>query len=124
MTIRHRACRAVAATLVLCFALGGAAEVRPISDAERAAVQFAAEYLAGGPPAFAARLASASPLRALAGPLQEAEIETRLGPPAGAKWQLITVVEALKDKTAAFEVSYASGLDDTASTTSAPAWSR
>lgn len=113
MTIRHRACRVAAATLVLCFALGGAADVRPISDAERAAVQFAAEYLAGGPPVLAARLASSSPLRALAGPLQEAEIETRLGPPAGAKWQLITVVEALEDKTAAFEVSYASGLDDT-----------
>jgi hypothetical protein len=113
MTIRHSACRIAAALLVLCFAFAAAADVRPISEAERAAVQFAAEYLAGGPPAFTVRLASSSPLRALAGPLKEAEIETRLGPPAGAKWQLITVVEALQDKTAAFEVSYASGIDDT-----------
>jgi hypothetical protein len=98
---------------MLCFAFAAAGDVRPISDAERAAVQIAAEYLAAGPPAVVARLSSTSPLRSMAGALQEAEIETRLGPPAGAKWQLITVVEALKDKTAAFEVSYASGIDDT-----------
>ena len=109
-----RSARVVAiAVLVLCFAFAAGGDVRPISEAERAAVQIAAEYLAAGPPAVVAKLSSNSPLRSMAGALQEAEIETRLGPPAGAKWQLITVVDALKDKTAAFEVSYASGIDDT-----------
>lgn len=113
MTFTGKARGVAAAVLVLCFAVAAAGDVRPISEAERAAVQIAAEYLAAGPPAVVARLSSTSPLRSMAGALQEAEIETRLGPPAGAKWQLITVVDALKDKTAAFEVSYASGIDDT-----------
>lgn len=108
MTRQH-----VAVLMFCCLTFAAAADVRPISDAERAAVQYAAEYLAGGPPALVPRVASASPLRAMQGALLEAELETRLGPPAGATWQLITVVEALKDKTAAFEVSYASGIDDT-----------
>ena len=65
------------------------AEVRPISEAERAAVQYAAEYFASGPQAIVTRLTASSPLRSAA------EIEARLGPPAGAQWELVTVVEVV-----------------------------
>ena len=41
------------------------ADVRPISDAERAAVQIAASYLSRGPEAVAEQLASSSPLKKL-----------------------------------------------------------
>ena len=41
------------------------------------------------------------------------EIEARLGPPAGATWELQTVVPALKDEMASFAVSFPSGTDET-----------
>ncbi|HUF10766.1 MAG TPA: hypothetical protein VMO47_15710, partial [Rhodothermales bacterium] len=106
----------VAAAVVLCV-LGageGFADVRPVSEAERAAVQLAADYLGGGAAALVDDLAAGSPLRTLAPPAIPLEIETRLGPPAGAEWRLVTVVDALKDKAAAFEISYPSGIDETA----------
>jgi hypothetical protein len=62
---------------------------------------------AGGPAAITGKLASNSRLSA-------DEIETRLGPPAGASWELQTVVPALKDKVAVFTISYPSGIDETA----------
>src|SRR5437764_10332246 len=87
--------------------------VRPISDAERAAVAAAADYLSRGPEAIYAQLADKSPLRRL--PKAEAlqEIEARLGPPAGATWELQTVVPALKDEMTSFAVSFPSGADET-----------
>jgi tetratricopeptide (TPR) repeat protein len=87
--------------------------IRPISYAERAAVQLAASYLARGPEAVHDRLASVSPLKKLSKADALAEIEVRLGPPAGATWELQTVVPALKDETAVFAVSYPSGADET-----------
>jgi tetratricopeptide (TPR) repeat protein len=100
-----RFCAALSVTLCL---IGSAyADVRPISDAERAAVEIAAAYLAGGSAAITGKLASNSRLSA-------DEIETRLGPPAGASWELQTVVPALKDKVAVFTISYPSGIDETA----------
>lgn len=89
------------------------ASVRPISDAERAAVEIAARYLADGPEAVASSLSETSSLRRIDSKDRSREIETRLGPPAHAEWKLATVVEALKDKTVVFSVSYPSGIDDT-----------
>jgi hypothetical protein len=99
---------------VLCFvATNAAAAPRPISGAERAAVEMAADYLNRGPAAIAERLDSASPLRKFADPELLEEIETRLGPPAGARWDLQTVVPALQNNTAVFGISYPSGVDET-----------
>jgi hypothetical protein len=92
--------------------LAAVVSVRPISDAEHAAVQVAAQYLSRGPEAVAEQLAPDSPLAKLPREQQFEEIETRLGPPAGAQWELQTVVPALKDKLAAFTVTYPSGWDD------------
>ncbi|HEX7828850.1 MAG TPA: hypothetical protein VF787_04310 [Thermoanaerobaculia bacterium] len=86
--------------------------VRPVSDAEHSAVQIAAQYLSRGPEAVVEQLAPDSPLAKLPRAQQLEEIETRLGPPDGAQWELQTVVPALKDKVAAFTVTYPSGWDD------------
>ena len=99
-----RICAAI--SLTLCLVASAHADVRPISDAERAAVEIAAAYLAGGPAAIADRIASSARLNG-------EEIETRLGPHAGASWELQTVVPALKDKAAVFTISYPSGIDET-----------
>ena len=101
----------------LCLAVATSAwaadEVRAISDGERAAVTAAADYLSRGPEAIYARLASASPLRALPKADALEEIEVRLGPANGATWELQTVVPALKDEMASFAISYPSGADET-----------
>src|ERR1043166_3663249 len=103
---------------VLCFVAANAfAAPRPISGAERMAVEMAADYLNRGPAAIAERLDSASPLRKLADQELLEEIETRLGPPAGARWELQTVVPALQNNTAVFGISYPSGVDETATFT-------
>lgn len=91
-----------------------AAQVRPISDAERAAVDHATAYLTGGPAALVDRLAQTSPLRKLGAGDAAKEIEVRLGPPNGARWELQTVVPALQDKVAVFDIAFPSGADETA----------
>jgi tetratricopeptide (TPR) repeat protein len=98
------------AVVLLLASLPLAAEVRPISNAEQAAVRIAADYLDRGPAAIAENLASASPLREL--PQLADEIEVRTGPREGARWELQTVVPALQERMAAFAVSYPSGFDD------------
>lgn len=95
------------------FASIATAEVRPLSDAERAVTQIAAAYLSRGAEAVYENLSTSSPLRALTHDEALAEIETRLGPPAGATWELDTIVSALKDKAASFSISYPSGIDET-----------
>ena len=85
---------------------------RPISGAERAAVEIAAGYLSRGPAAVIERLSPSSPLRRIAARDLPAEIETRLGPNAGAKWQLATTFPALADKVVVFDVEFPSGADD------------
>ncbi|HUP60631.1 MAG TPA: hypothetical protein VNA69_09460 [Thermoanaerobaculia bacterium] len=99
-----------ALVLALLVAIPSSAEVRPISDAEHAAVEIAAGYLSRGPAAVAERIASTSPLRGATD--LHAEIEVRLGPRKGARWELQTVVPALKDRLAVFSVVYPSGFDD------------
>lgn len=87
--------------------------IRPISYAERAAVQIVANYLSRGPEAVYDQLSTSSPLRKLTKSDALQEIEVRCGPPAGSTWELQTVVPALKDQTAVFNVSYPSGADET-----------
>jgi hypothetical protein len=89
------------------------ADVRPLSDAERAVTQISAAYLSRGAEAVYENLSQSSPLRTLPHDDAVAEIETRLGPPAGATWELDTVVSALKDKAASISILYPSGVDDT-----------
>jgi hypothetical protein len=94
----------VAALLV---AIGIAAEPRPVSDAERAAVSIVAAYLANGPDVVYDRLAAEAPLRML--PREDAvrEIAVRMGPREGATWTLRTA-----ERDAAFQVAWASGYED------------
>lgn len=101
---------ALAVVLLVPLTAWGASAPRPLSDAERAAVQVMTAYLSRGPAAVVEQLSAASPLRK--SPALHDEIEARLGPPTGATWELQTVVPALKDRIAAFSVSYPSGLDD------------
>lgn len=114
-TYRQRIAAGLFALFVATAAANGraaTAEVRPLSDAERSAAQIAAAYLSRGPAAVADQLSSDSPLRQLRSDDGLTEIEVRLGPPAGAVWQMQTVVPALKDKTAAFTIEFPSGTDD------------
>jgi tetratricopeptide (TPR) repeat protein len=105
--------RFAAVCVLVSAATLSANEVRPLSYAERAAVQIAANYLSSGPQAVFDQLSSDSPLRKFQKDAALQEIEVRLGPPAGATWELQTVVPALKDSTAVFNVSYPSGADET-----------
>ena len=102
----------VPAVVLTLSSIGARAEARPISPAERTAVEIAAAYLSGGPAAIVDDLASTSPLRKLPPNEQLAELETRLGPPAGAEWELQTVVSALQDKMAVFTATWPAGLED------------
>ncbi|MDP9190649.1 MAG: hypothetical protein M3P06_02990 [Acidobacteriota bacterium] len=88
------------------------AAVRPISGAERAAVEIAAAYLSGGPAAIADKLSASSPLQKIPFAERQGELEVRLGPPTDAQWELQTVVPALKDRMAVFTVTYPAGFED------------
>jgi len=87
--------------------------VRPLSEAERQAVQLAAEYLDQGPAAWWDRLAAASPLRKLGREAALAEIEVRAGSPEGAEWELVASPREISDHGAVFTVGFLSGADDT-----------
>ncbi len=101
---------AVALSALLAFSAHG--DVRPLSDAERAATSIIASYLAQGPQAVAGQLAASSPLKKLPSAQLLEEIEARLGPPSGSSWELQTIVPALAGRAAAFAVEYPSGVDD------------
>ncbi|MEK6371621.1 MAG: hypothetical protein AABO58_02890 [Acidobacteriota bacterium] len=87
-------------SLALCVAVAVSAraadDVRPISDAERAAVTAAADYLSRGPVAIYEQVASTPSLRQLSKGDALNEIEVRLGPPAAASWELQTVAHLLE----------------------------
>lgn len=110
----------VVVLLVLQASLGLAAEApsinpRPVSQAERAAVEFLVRYLEGDREAVWNAIEPGSPLHAMGRDAAMREIEARLGPPVGSEWELRTVVPSLADRVAVFGVSYPSGLDDTVS---------
>ena len=105
---------ALLCAVVTTAAFGAVNAIRPLSFAERAAVQIAANYIATGPQAVYDQLSTNSPFRKLSKNDALQEIEVRFGPPAGATWELQTVVPALQDSTAVFNISYPSGADETA----------
>jgi tetratricopeptide (TPR) repeat protein len=86
---------------------------RPLSDAERQGVIFAAEYLERGPAAWWDHLSRTSPLRRLGREAALAEIEVRAGSPAEAQWELQAAAPDLAASGAVFSVQFPSGLDDT-----------
>ena len=84
-----------------------------LSEAERQAVQLAAEYLEKGPAAWWDHLSSASPLRRLGRDAALAEIEVRAGSPAGAEWELVAAPEEISRQGGVFTLGFPSGADDT-----------
>ncbi len=122
--LRLRATRAVLLALACALAMAGAAAAagqtdlaaaapRPLSDAERQAVQLAAEYMTRGADAWWPHLASTSWLRGLGRDAALAEIETRAGTPPGSRWTLVAVPANVAAHTAAFAVEFPSGTDET-----------
>lgn len=103
----------LACAVLGCLALTGPAGAapRPVSPAERAAVALALTYVEDGPAGWWERLAAGSPLRELGREGALAALEVAAGPPAGAVWELQTVVERGWDETAVFVVQYPSGVD-------------
>jgi tetratricopeptide (TPR) repeat protein len=104
--------RFVAAALAAVLVLPMGAAVQQISEAERVAVQIAADYLSRGPAAVAEQLAADSPLRKLAPADQLADLEVRLGPNRRAQWELKTATAETKDHAAIFSVTYPAGFED------------
>lgn len=113
--------RAAVALALLC-ALSGVGAVlaapapagpRPLTDAERQGVIFAAEYLERGPAAWWDHLSRTSPLRRLGREAALAEIEVRAGSPAEAQWELQAAAPGLTASGAVFGLEFPSGLDDT-----------
>lgn len=107
----------VVATLSVVLVWPIAAQVQrfapqPISDAERAAVQIAADFLSRGSIAVAEQLAATSALRKLSSSDQLADLEARLGPHHGAQWELQTATAETKDRMATFSVTYPAGFED------------
>jgi tetratricopeptide (TPR) repeat protein len=86
---------------------------RPLTDAERQGVVFAAEYLERGPAAWWDHLSRTSPLRRLGREAALAEIEVRAGSPAEAQWELQAAAPGLSASSAVFSLQFPSGLDDT-----------
>jgi tetratricopeptide (TPR) repeat protein len=93
--------------------LGELPRPRELSEAERAAVGLAADYLQRGPEAWWEKLSANAPLRRLGRAAALEEIGVRAGPSDGASWELLTPGPKLGPQTAAFGVELASGLDET-----------
>ncbi len=112
--------RTLAAALLCALTAAGAAHgapapggPRPLTDAERQGVIFAAEYLERGPAAWWDHLSRTSPLRHLGRGAVMAEIEVRAGSPDEAQWELQAAAPGLSASGAVFALQFPSGLDDT-----------
>ncbi len=92
--------------------LGELPRPRELSEAERAAVGLAADYLQRGPEAWWEQLSANAPLRRLGRAAALEEIGVRAGPADGASWQLLTPGPKLGPQAAAFSVELPSGLDE------------
>jgi len=86
---------------------------RPVTAAERAAVELALAYAERGPSAWRERLAPDSALAALDDAAIDAEIAVRCGPPEGAEWQLQTPGATGTRDVAIFTIEFPSGIDET-----------
>lgn len=111
---------ATVAAALLCVLTAGAAlgapapaGPRPLTDAERQGVIFAAEYLERGPAAWWDHLSRTSRLRRLGREAALAEIEVRAGSPAEAQWELQAAAPGLSASGAVFALQFPSGADDT-----------
>lgn len=108
-----RAAAAPLALLLLAASDGGSSPApRPLSPAEKAGAQVALDYLGRGPDAVVSRLSKASPFHALPAASLAEEIEVRLGPPAGARWRLVTTDAETAAAAALFSVESPGGLGD------------
>jgi hypothetical protein len=85
---------------------------RPLTEAERAAVELGVAYLQSGPQAWWDHLASSSPLRRLGREIALDEIAVRVGPADGATWQLLTPARNDPER-AVFNLDFPSGFDET-----------
>ena len=102
----------LAATLSVAAAPAASlAPPRPLTAAEVEAVRLASEYLAGGPEALWPLLSAGSALRDLGREAGLAEIEVRLGSPAGARWELRTPPRGFPSNRVIFSIEQPSGLD-------------
>ena len=88
------------------------AQPRRLTEAERQAVVFAAEYLERGPGAWWDHLSSDSPFRRLGREAALAEIEVRAGSPAEAEWKLMAAAPDFSEGGAVFALGFPSGVDD------------
>jgi hypothetical protein len=91
---------------------GEGADVRPLTAAERAAVEAVAGFLNGGAEAIWVRLDEEAPFRSIGHQQALEEIEARLGPPTRSRWRLSTSDPKQKE-TATFLVQFPSTVDDT-----------
>ncbi|MCA1733414.1 MAG: hypothetical protein LC732_07420, partial [Acidobacteria bacterium] len=90
-----------------------AGEPLPISPAERQACEIVAAYLREGPPAVYGALTPDAPLRSIRRTDALEEIRARLGPPAGAAWNLRSGrPPADQPERAVFSVVWPSQIDD------------
>ncbi len=108
---------ALAATLIATAAgvpFAASAEIapRPLSPAERRAVELAVAYHADGAAAWWDALDAEAPLRRLDRAAALEEIEIRAGPAAGASWRLRTPGTLHGRETAILGVELASGLEE------------
>lgn len=85
---------------------------RPISAAERAALELAADFAARGPEAIWERLDPAAPLATLGHDAALREISARLGTRSNVTWTLQTPVRSFGDRGALFHLEFPSGAED------------
>jgi tetratricopeptide (TPR) repeat protein len=85
---------------------------RPISGAERSAVELAADFALRGSEAVWERLDPEAPLRALGHDAAVLEITARLGTRAGAIWTLQTPPASYGSRVALFHLTFPSGAED------------
>ncbi|MBP9824851.1 MAG: hypothetical protein KBF21_11565 [Thermoanaerobaculia bacterium] len=85
---------------------------RPISGAERSAVELAADFALRGSEAVWERLDPEAPLRALGHDAAVLEISARLGTRAGAIWTLQTPPASYGSRVALFHLTFPSGAED------------
>lgn len=105
----------LASAAIPCAAYGtGGAEPppRPISAAELAAVELAADFALRGPEAIWTQLDSAAPLAALGHDAALLEISARLGTRANVVWTLQTPDRSWGDRAALFHLEFPSGAEE------------
>ena len=99
--------------LLICCAAFAVAEPRAVTPAEEEAVRLVFAHLKNGPSALWDAMSATSRIRKLGATEGRKEIELRVGPMAGSEWELVTAGRKDAESSAAFHVTFASGIDDT-----------